>query len=320
MVLTGKQMGAVLGAGINLGQRFESKQQSRDPAVIKPLIKAYRQQGFKHLRIPVTWYPDGKSCMLDDTVFMANLMEVVRYAIKELGFIVILNAHSEQWLFSAWKDESVIRAKWWSLWKRIATTFQAYSQSELIFEALNEPTGLLHDNAELTRLANRVAYDGVRFVDRDRIVMLQPQQMGHISAVAKTYPDTASLPMQGADPYLMIQAHSYDGWSWCSPDSKLTTYSMTDSIRSMFTAAATHVRTKLPSTCLHLGECGVGRRSASLRNTDAMRKYYHDVAALCTQLHIPPCAWCDGPGSWFALIDSHNHMLYGLPQSFLNGF
>jgi hypothetical protein len=78
--------------GINLGQVFESDDYNRprDATNVSPLLLAFKQEGFKHVRIPVTWFPDATGgaagrCRLDDTTFMSQLENAIFYSINVLG-------------------------------------------------------------------------------------------------------------------------------------------------------------------------------------------------------------------------------------------
>jgi hypothetical protein len=67
---------------------FESDKYNRprDAAHVSPLLLAFKQQGFQHVRIPVTWFPDGSTiCLLDDPDFMQQLENAIYYSINVLG-------------------------------------------------------------------------------------------------------------------------------------------------------------------------------------------------------------------------------------------
>ncbi|KAG5184089.1 glycoside hydrolase superfamily [Tribonema minus] len=312
MAKTATQVLTSIGTGINLGQVFESKQHSRDADKIRPWLSAVKSKGFGHVRIPVTWYPGtAHVCMLDDPEFMHLLDDATDFAVK-LGLTVIINAHHEDWLFQHYDGSAAYNTKFKELWRRIAAKYNAYTQQQVIFEVLNEPTakfGLGSAAAtsaciDLTRKINCAGYAGIRAVSATRVVLVQPNNAGNIWSVPIVYPDKASLPGAGADKYLGIQFHTYDNYNFCLQGGRNDHYKSVADVSADVAKRLTmivkwHGAIGKDTVAIHLGEFGVGRLDQRQRDADIVRAYYKLTSKLFREKRICVTAWSDG--GWFAL-------------------
>src|SRR6476646_2654240 len=134
------------GSGCNAGGLFEMQNHDTGANTVSPILKAMSDKGFKHVRIPVTWYPENLNgtCRLDDPIFMKNLDNAVYYA-NYLGLGIILNCHFEAWFYDHYDGSQALKDKFWLLWQRIAKRYDNIKQIDLIFETLNELQGNLGD-------------------------------------------------------------------------------------------------------------------------------------------------------------------------------
>ncbi|KAG5191373.1 glycoside hydrolase superfamily [Tribonema minus] len=311
MAKTATQILSEIGIGLNLGQVFESKQNSRRPDQVRPWLAAVKAKGFGHVRIPVTWYPSD-ACVLDDSEFVHLLDDAIQYAVK-IGLTLVINAHHEKWLFDYYDGSDVFNAKFKALWSRIAYKYRAYTQQQLLFEVLNEPDGKFGIGSastttgciELTRTINRVGYEGIRYVDATRIVLVQPNDAGNIWAVPRVYPTKATLPGAGADKSVGIQCHTYDHYNFCLQGGTNAFYKSVDDISAdigkrvaMLMKWHTDIGGQ-DTVALHLGEFGVGRLDQRQRDADIVRAYYRITSKLFRDKSICCTAWSDN--GWFAL-------------------
>ena len=311
--LTAKQMQSKMGRGINLGLFFEQKAHATDPAHVNPLIKAYKDRGFTHLRIPATFYGDSPSyCMLDNAQWSRDLQSAVRYA-TSLGMIVILNTHHERWLYRTYADTSAQNVIFSRLWKRIASLFKDIPASLLCFEVLNELQGVFDSSVTLTRRINQVGLAAIHSVSPDRIVLFQPNQMGNLFAAPKCWPTRDSLP---ASDKVMVTVHSYDPWDLCGQESTATATNAqidADVTKYITLLKAWSDKVGVP---VHVGECGIGRRDQSKRDAEWVRHYYWAWGQVPKVKGIPVCTWEDA--GWYALRDAQNRWIYGLLPAFMS--
>ena len=151
--MTSQEVVSDMGLGWNLGNSFDSYYKGQtmspsavetacgNPTVTKELIQAIKNEGFKTIRIPVTWMNciDSSNNINED--YMKRVQEVVDYCINE-GLYVILNVHHDGgseggWLRNAQNDYTNVSAKYQKIWEQIASNFADYSDY-LIFESMNE--------------------------------------------------------------------------------------------------------------------------------------------------------------------------------------
>ncbi len=150
--MTSQQIVSDMGLGWNLGNTFDAyttgqtanpsyvEQMWGNPTVSKELIQAVKAEGFKTIRVPVTWMNCMDSNGKIDTAFMSRVQEVVDYCINE-GLYVILNVHHDGcengWIRQADSSYDSVAAKYKYVWEQISATFAGYSDY-LVFESMNE--------------------------------------------------------------------------------------------------------------------------------------------------------------------------------------
>ena len=122
------------------------------------IIKTGIQNGYKTIRIPVTWFNhlvDANYTI--DPKWMARVKQVVNWAI-DAGYYVILNEHHsvrdeiEKPLqrYAGYNirrgDEEESKRFLEAVWKQIAAAFNNEYDEHLIFETLNEPRNIGHEH------------------------------------------------------------------------------------------------------------------------------------------------------------------------------
>ncbi len=151
--LTTQEFVTEMGAGINLGNTFESCGAWIDsesvtnfetgwgsPVVTKELIQGYKNEGFGALRVPVAW----SNMMLENYQinpdYLARVKEVVEWAL-EADLAVILNIHWDSgWWENFPTDKENCMEKYTSIWTQLCDAFGEYGD-KLMFESLNEEAG-----------------------------------------------------------------------------------------------------------------------------------------------------------------------------------
>ncbi len=342
----GASMSVALERGINLGSAFERVSHSTRPARLRPLLLSFRNRGFRHVRIPVTWMgSDMTTSRLTDAQFMADLDDAIRYAIS-IGLTVILNTHHEGWINDGYTGATQQDAAFRGLWTAIARRYNAHPTNRLIFEVLNEPHGVFGDwiggahpsderALQLTRRINDVGYQAIRAVNRQRIVCFQPNALGNSWAMSATYPTRASLPGGGLDPNIIMTVHTYDPWGFCGQDGTNAFYTQAPSgeewwpalkrdVDGRFEALARwHASVGGNAVCgVAVGEFGVGRRTSATRadrNTDLVRRYYaYTTFVLRMTYRWAATAWCDSNWGWFVLSEVSDAGVVTYPFGLVN--
>lgn len=327
-----------MGAGFNLGNTFDNGQYSSSFETIKPIIDLYHNAGMTNMRIPTTWMDRFDDHIADDNGNVnythprfVELVKVIDYAIS-LDMYVVLNTHHEHWLKDNYDGSAIYDTKFQTLWTGIATYFKDYSE-KLIFEVLNEPEGTLGENdgngpfpdpsdataIAYTRKVNKVGYDAIRNSGGNnghRIIMVGVNGQGNANNLGTVYPNKASLPGEGNDPYLAIQVHSYNPWNFCGETGSNSNFPGT----SFFEDGIQQVRVQamILDVPINYGEFGVGRSGNSgERNTDLVRGYYKTMADGILGQNMSYTVWDDR--GWFGLVNNSGSMfMYNIVPFMVN--
>ncbi|WP_337099362.1 cellulase family glycosylhydrolase [Paenibacillus sp. YIM B09110] len=129
--------------GWNLGNTFDatgSETSWGNPATSKELIDSLASQGYRSIRIPITWKhrmgdaPDYRI----DAAFMDRIQAVVDWSL-DAGLYVMINLHHDShWIFDMESNHDDVLGRYKSAWVQIADRFKDYPM-ELMFEGINEP-------------------------------------------------------------------------------------------------------------------------------------------------------------------------------------
>lgn len=112
-----------------------------NPRITKELIQKIADQGYKSIRIPVTWDAHIGSAP-DYTIeasYMNRVKEVVQWALDE-GLYVMINVHHDSWVWISHmeKNHDEVLARYNAIWTQIADQFKNQSD-KVMFESVNEP-------------------------------------------------------------------------------------------------------------------------------------------------------------------------------------
>ncbi|MER5180963.1 cellulase family glycosylhydrolase [Streptomyces sp. NPDC002896] len=136
---------AAMQPGWNLGNTYDAIPDETswgNPPVTQALLKKVKSQGFKSIRLPVTWgtHQGGAPDYTIDPAWMAKVKQVVDWAQAE-GMYVLLNMHHDSWMWvnQLATDHDAVLARYDATWTQIAATFRDTSP-KVVFESINEPT------------------------------------------------------------------------------------------------------------------------------------------------------------------------------------
>ncbi|MDQ0111902.1 cellulase family glycosylhydrolase [Paenibacillus harenae] len=129
--------------GWNMGNTFDatgSETSWGNPPTTKELIEKLASQGYKSIRIPITWkhrMGDAPDYSIDGA-FMDRIQEVVDWSL-DAGLYVMINLHHDShWIFDMESNYDDVLARYKAAWVQIADRFKDYPM-ELMFEGINEP-------------------------------------------------------------------------------------------------------------------------------------------------------------------------------------
>ena len=178
------QITEAMGLGWNLGNQLEASSGGLpsetcwgNPEVTKELIDTVKAQGFKTVRIPVSYLDmigDGPDYKID-TDWLDRVQEVVDYVVNNDMFAIV-NMHGDgyytvdhSWLLCAEDDDkqTEIKDKYGKVWTQIADRFKDYDQ-HLIFESMNEEFNNDYGKPDEKAYDNINAYNQI-FVDNFKI-------------------------------------------------------------------------------------------------------------------------------------------------------
>lgn len=193
---------ADMAIGINLGNTLDAFPNEGDwaPAAQEYYFKAYKEAGFRHVRIPATWddHTADEAPFAVNAARMDRTEQIVDWALAQ-GYYVILNAHHEHWLKENYSN-ATYRARFDAIWEQIAERFQ-HKSARLMFEILNEPNGM--SVAEVDDLNPRIL-NIIRENNPTRLVVFSGNGYTPVDALLE------AAVLQGD--YLIGNFHSYDPW------------------------------------------------------------------------------------------------------------
>ncbi|MFH8655325.1 cellulase family glycosylhydrolase [Streptomyces afghaniensis] len=208
--------------GWNLGNSFEAIGADEtawgNPRVTQAFFRKLKAQGFKSIRIPVTWgqHEGPAPTFTLDPAFLARLKQVVDWALAD-GFYVLINMHGDawQWVPNMPTQHDAVLAQYTATWQQIAATFRDASR-RLLFESINEPffNGSSGDeqNAVLMNELNTTFHSVVRATgggNTDRLLVMptlgDTPDKPKIDTLLATF---AALD----DPNLVASVHYYSFW------------------------------------------------------------------------------------------------------------
>ncbi|GGS29113.1 endoglucanase [Streptomyces humidus] len=112
-----------------------------NPPATKALFDTIKAQGFRSVRLPVTWsgHQSSTAPYTIDATWMSRVKQVVDWALAD-GLYVVVNVHHDswQWIASMPTDHDNVLARFKATWTQIAAAFRDSSQA-LLFESNNEP-------------------------------------------------------------------------------------------------------------------------------------------------------------------------------------
>lgn len=148
--------------GWNLGNTLDATPNETawgNPLTTQALIHQIKAQGFKSIRIPVTWDTGNRlgpaPSYTIDPAWLDRVQQVVDWSLAE-GLYVMLNVHHDSyWVRDMATNHDAVLAKFNAIWSQVAPRFRDHSD-KLMFESINEPDFLNASDATKMSLLNEL--------------------------------------------------------------------------------------------------------------------------------------------------------------------
>ena len=216
----GRAMNARLGKGINLGNSWDSDGKNcKDDncwgnAIDDGDFKIIKDAGFNSIRLPVRWqrYSNYETHTVDPEI-LAGVKEDVRLAVDQ-GLVVLLDFHhyvelntlgggahrkkaDTLELFEKEKQHFV------ALWTQIASEFEEFPDTMLVYDILNEPT---IPNKDLVNDVLLSAYAAIRAASPGKTIMFESYNAAKFAQLS-----ILDLP---ADGNIIYSGHYYEPYTF----------------------------------------------------------------------------------------------------------
>ncbi|GAA0928209.1 cellulase family glycosylhydrolase [Virgisporangium aurantiacum] len=162
---------AAMQPGTNIGNTLDAIPDETswgNPLITRELLRHYRSQGYRSVRLPVTWtnHHGPAPDYTIDAAWLARVRQVVDWALAE-DLYVLLNLHHDswQWINTYPSDKANVLARYRALWTQISTTFRDHPQ-RLTFENINEPQFANSTDDQSYPLLHELNVDFVNLVRR----------------------------------------------------------------------------------------------------------------------------------------------------------
>jgi aryl-phospho-beta-D-glucosidase BglC (GH1 family) len=212
---------AAMQPGTNIGNTLDAIPDETswgNPPINQELLRHLRAQGFKSVRIPITWsnhHGPAPSYTIDAT-WLNRVRQVVDWALAE-GLYVMINLHHDswQWINTYPSDRANVLSRYTALWSQISAAFRNHS-AKLLFESINEPqfAGTSGDEQNY-QLLNELNAEFVRLVrasgggNSSRLLVLPTlftnADQGRLDSLRNAF-------TQLRDPNLVATIHFYGFW------------------------------------------------------------------------------------------------------------
>ena len=301
--------------------------------ITRELIHAVKEQGFKGVRIPVSYLSkigSGPNYTIDSS-WLKRIKEVVDYCMEE-DMYAIINMHGDGyytvtggWLLCGAENQTEIKAKYQACWEQIAELFADYDE-HLIFESMNEVFDNTYSDPNAAKYANINDYNQI-FVDTVRQTggnnakrwLLIPGWNTNINYTAGDYgfeiPTDTYKDSSVSGHRIMISVHYYDPWGFAVEESPsksgyTTTWGTDDEVKAMKDQLLRcYVKFVNKGYPVVIGEYG----SIDKNNTESRVKYANELNRAARSMNMVPVYWDNGwnGNNGFGLI---NRATYAVTQ------
>jgi endoglucanase len=154
-----------------------------NPLTTKAVFDRVRAQGFRSVRIPVTWFPHQSATApyTIDPAWLKRVKQVVDWALEDGLYVEINLHHDSTWVATMVTDHDNVLARFNATWQQIAAYFKDEPR-KLLMESINEPQFPGATDAQKTQYMNELNtsfHDIVRNSggrNKDRLLVLPAEE------------------------------------------------------------------------------------------------------------------------------------------------
>ena len=275
-----------------------------NPRVTQQLIKQIAKQGFKSIRIPITWdqHIGAAPDYTIDPAYLNRVEEVVRWALDS-NLYVMINMHHDSWLWvsSMEKNHDSVLARYKASWTQISNRFKSYPD-KLIFESINEPRFSEGGTVDEAKMVQMVEELNVSF---HQIVR---QSGGHNDVRPLVLPTLFTSPAQARmdelyqtitqlnDPNLIATVHYYGFWPFSVNIAGYTTFekdTKNDIIQMFDNVYNTFVAKGIPVIVGEYGLLGFDRNTGVIEQGEKL-KFFEFLSQYLESKQITSMLWDNG--------------------------
>ncbi|GGX18245.1 cellulase family glycosylhydrolase [Streptomyces lomondensis] len=276
-----------------------------NPKATRELLKTIRAQGFRSVRIPVTWsaHQSTTAPYTVDAAYMKRVKEVVDGALAE-NLYVVVNVHHDswQWIEKISTDHDNVLARFNALWTQISAAFRNEPRT-LLFEGVNEPIFADATAAQKTRLMEELNTSFHKVVrasgggNKDRLLVLTTQ----VGTPSQDLMDDLHTTIRALrDSNLVATVHYYSWYPFSVNIAGGTRYdeaARNDADDAFARMHDTFVAKGIP---VYVGEYGLlgwpdHNHPSRIERGEAL-KYYEHVGHLARVAGVTTALW--DPGAW----------------------
>ncbi|MEU6356592.1 cellulase family glycosylhydrolase [Streptomyces sp. NPDC047072] len=303
---TARSMVAAMQPGWNMGNTYDAIPDETswgNPPVTRELLRKVRSQGFKSIRLPVTWgiHQGPAPDYTIDPAWTAKVRQVTDWALDE-GLYVLLNMHHDSWMWvnTLSTDHDAVLARYEATWTQIAAEFRD-EPSRLVFESINEPTfsGTSGDDenyrllAELDRAFHRIVRDSGGGNARRLLVLptlYTNSEQGRLDALAA---ELTAL----RDPMVATTIHFYGWWPFSVNIAGYTRFDATaqqDLTDQFDRVYDTFVARGIPVIVGEYALLAYDHNRPGIIERGEQRKYFEFLGAYARERHLTTMLWDAG--------------------------
>jgi aryl-phospho-beta-D-glucosidase BglC (GH1 family) len=207
-------MNKKLGAGINLGNAWESKGTKGASAdcgwsncIKDEYFKIIKDAGFQSVRIPVRWNYDAEQSApyTLDNGRLSGVKADIELALAQ-GLVVIVNFHHYEELnnYAVYYDNNPggydkEKARFLGMWEQVAREMDAYGDDQIVLEILNEPHDMKNKYVDDLMMS---AYEVIRKNAPGKTIMFEGNGYSKFAQISNI-----KLP---ADGNIIFSGHYYE--------------------------------------------------------------------------------------------------------------
>lgn len=290
-----------------------------NPMITEELIQQIAAQGFKSIRIPITWeheLGEGPDYEINPT-YLARVEEVVNWAL-EADLFVMINLHHDSWLWVNEMDEpnDLVHQRYDAIWRQIADHFKDHS-IKLMFESINEPRfgdgwGVAEGDHEKVDALNRSFFHIVRESggNNDTRPLVLPtietaSDQEDLDELKRTIDDLN-------DPNLIATVHYYGFWPFSVNVAGHTTFDQEtrDHIHDTFDRVhETFVDNGIPVIVGEFGLLGFDRHTGVIQQGEKL-KFFEYLIHYFNEKEITHMLWDNGQHFNRHTFEWQDHELY----------